>query len=132
MRRIGTLSSLSRKRRLGKLQRITVRHKCGKTKGHKGSQEAYRSVHLLGKVKAIAKYIKHDEGQKEISQVCVGNIAERDHFVDPEVDGFAVCIWKLQRRSGFTYSVTSSVDDLRDIRAGQIFRTFAANLCTAV
>ena len=113
------------------MQRITVRHKCATTKTTKGSKAAYRSVHRLGKVKVIAKYIKHDEGQKEIAEVCVGNLAERDRFVDLDVDGFAVCIWKLERRSRFTYSVTRSVDDLRMITAGQIFRTCAANLCTA-
>jgi hypothetical protein len=101
------------------------------TKDHKRSKAAYHSVLLRGKVKVIAKYIKHDEGQKEIAEVCVGNLAERDHFVDLDVDGFAVCIWKLERRSSFTYSFTSSVDDLREITAEQIFRTCAANLCTA-
>jgi len=88
--RIISLSSLSRKQGFGKLQRITVQHKCVTPKTTKGSKPAYRLIHLLGKVKVIAKYIKHDEGQKEIAEVCVGNLAERDHFVDLDVDGFAV------------------------------------------
>jgi len=75
----------------------------------------------------MAKYIKRDEGQKEIAEVCVGHLAERAHFVDLDV----LCIWKLERRSRFTYSVTSSVDDLRELTAGQIFWTCAANHCTA-
>jgi len=129
--RIGTLSSLSRKQGFGKLQRITIRHKCATPKTTKGSKAAYRSVHLLGEVKVIAKYIKHDEEQREIAEECVGNLAEREHFVDLDVDVFAVCIWKLERRSRFTYSVCSSVDDLREITAGKIFRTCAANVCTA-
>jgi hypothetical protein len=101
------------------------------TKDHEKSQAAYRSVHILAKVKVTAKYIKHDEGQKEIAEVCVRNFAERDHFVDFDVDEFAVCSWKRERRSRFTYRVTSSVSDLREITAGQIFLTCAANLCTA-
>jgi len=131
MGRISSLSSLSRKQGSGKLQRITVRHKCATSKTTKESKAAYRSVHLLGKVKVIAKHIKRDEGQKKIAEVCVGKLVERDHFVDLDVDGFVVCIWKLERRSRFTYSVTSSVDVLREITTGKTFRTCAANLCTA-
>jgi hypothetical protein len=46
------------------------------TNEQKGSQAAYRSVHLIGKVKIIAEHIKEHERQKESAEICVGNLTE--------------------------------------------------------
>jgi hypothetical protein len=52
------------------------------TKDHKREQDGLPLGSSSGKVKVTATYIKCDEGQKKIVEVCVGNLAERDHFVD--------------------------------------------------